>query len=164
MSTHLQALILRDITTREDCLQAYHEVPVCNSAAGKEEQLPPFPSRHCVQQLERMLQKYIIVMIHNRRLVWGEWWYEIARVIGKHWECWTLSDHPAMDAEVKVWRLISCLPPGDLFMGMPGTAVVVSFGWSAICYLQLYLSEIALSNKEILLVWFQLQISFKLAQ
>lgn len=54
-------LEVRDITTREDWFQAYqYEVPVvCKNAAGKEEQLPRPSPRATVQQLERMLQKYI---------------------------------------------------------------------------------------------------------
>lgn len=54
-------LEVRDITTREDWFQAYqYEVPVvCNNAAGREKQLPRPSPRATVQQLERMLQKYL---------------------------------------------------------------------------------------------------------
>lgn len=54
-------LEVRDITTREDWFQAYqYEVPVvCNSVAGREKQLPRPSPRATVQQLERMLQKYL---------------------------------------------------------------------------------------------------------
>lgn len=54
-------LEVRDITTREDWLQAYqYEVPVvCNNAAGREQQLPRPSPRATVQQLKQMLQKYL---------------------------------------------------------------------------------------------------------
>jgi hypothetical protein len=54
-------LEVRDITTREDWFHAYqYEVPVlCRGHAGKEEPLPRPSPRTTVQQLERMLQKYL---------------------------------------------------------------------------------------------------------
>lgn len=61
-SLHFE-LVVRDITTREDWFQAYqYEVPVlCRDIAGKEELLPRPSPRATVQQLERMLQKYVPV-------------------------------------------------------------------------------------------------------
>ncbi|PSO57306.1 MAG: glutaredoxin family protein [Cyanobacteria bacterium QH_8_48_120] len=52
---------VRDITVREDWFAAYqYEVPVlCRNRAGKEEQLPRPSPRASVQQLEKMLQKYV---------------------------------------------------------------------------------------------------------
>lgn len=57
------ALDVRDITTREDWFQAYqYEVPVlCRGRAGQEEPLPRPSPRLTVQQLERMLQNYLLV-------------------------------------------------------------------------------------------------------
>ena len=54
-------LEVRDITTREDWFQAYqYEIPVvCNNAVDREKQLPRLSPRATVQQLERMLQKYL---------------------------------------------------------------------------------------------------------
>ncbi|HEY9822366.1 MAG TPA: glutaredoxin family protein [Candidatus Sericytochromatia bacterium] len=54
-------LEVRDITSREDWFQVYqYEVPVlCRAIAGKEELLPRPSPRMTVQQLERMLQKYL---------------------------------------------------------------------------------------------------------
>lgn len=54
-------LEVRDITTRADWFQAYqYEVPVlCTDMAGKEELIPRPSPRVTVQQLERMLQKYL---------------------------------------------------------------------------------------------------------
>ncbi len=54
-------LEVRDITSREDWFQAYqYEVPVlCRDSAGREEMLPRPSPRTSVQQLERMLQKYL---------------------------------------------------------------------------------------------------------
>ncbi len=56
-------LEVRDITSREDWFQAYqYEVPVlCRDNAGTEEPLPRPSPRTSVQQLERMLQKYLPV-------------------------------------------------------------------------------------------------------
>jgi hypothetical protein len=56
-------LEVRDITSREDWFQAYqYEVPIlCRSHAGREELLPRPSPRTTVQQLERMLQKYLLV-------------------------------------------------------------------------------------------------------
>lgn len=55
-------LEIRDITTREDWFQAYqYEVPVlCRDTLGKQQLLPRPSPRASVQQLERMLQKYMI--------------------------------------------------------------------------------------------------------
>ncbi len=54
-------LEVRDITTREDWLQAYqYEVPVlCRVSADTEELLPRPSPRATVQQLAQMLQKYL---------------------------------------------------------------------------------------------------------
>jgi glutaredoxin len=54
-------LEVRDITSRQDWFQAYqYEVPVlCRDIAGREEPLPRPSPRATVQQLERMLQKYL---------------------------------------------------------------------------------------------------------
>jgi glutaredoxin len=54
-------LEVRNITSREDWFQAYqYEVPVlCRDSAGTEEPLPRPSPRATVQQLERMLQKYL---------------------------------------------------------------------------------------------------------
>jgi predicted PilT family ATPase len=54
-------LEVRDITSREDWFQVYqYEVPVlCRDIAGKEELLPRPSPRMTVEQLERMLQKYL---------------------------------------------------------------------------------------------------------
>ncbi len=56
-------LEVRDITSREEWFQAYqYEVPVlCRINAGSEELLPRPSPRTTVQQLERMLQKYLLV-------------------------------------------------------------------------------------------------------
>lgn len=56
-------LEVRDITSREDWFQAYqYEVPVlCRNSSGREEPLPRPSPRATVQQLERMLQKYLLV-------------------------------------------------------------------------------------------------------
>ena len=56
-------LEVRDITSREDWFQAYqYEVPVlCRNRSGREEPLPRLSPRATVQQLERMLQKYLLV-------------------------------------------------------------------------------------------------------
>lgn len=56
-------LEVRDITSREDWFQAYqYEVPVlCRNRVGREEPLPRPSPRATVQQLERMLQKYLLV-------------------------------------------------------------------------------------------------------
>lgn len=56
-------LEVRDITSREDWFQAYqYEIPVlCRDIAGTEETLPRPSPRTSVQQLERMLQKYLPV-------------------------------------------------------------------------------------------------------
>jgi hypothetical protein len=56
-----QKLEVRDITTCTDWFQAYqYEVPVlCRDIAGKEELIPRPSPRATVQQLERMLQKYL---------------------------------------------------------------------------------------------------------
>ena len=55
-------LEVRDITSREDWFQAYqYEVPVlCRNSSGREEPLPRPSPRANVQQLERMLQKYLL--------------------------------------------------------------------------------------------------------
>jgi glutaredoxin len=55
-------LEVRDITSHEDWFQAYqYEVPVlCRDNAGREEPLPRPSPRTSVQQLERMLQKYLL--------------------------------------------------------------------------------------------------------
>lgn len=55
-------LEVRDITSREDWFQAYqYEVPVlCREKSGKEELLPRPSPRSTVQQLERMLQNYLL--------------------------------------------------------------------------------------------------------
>lgn len=55
-------LEIRDITTREDWLQAYqYEVPVLCRAVGNQEELLNRPSpRATVQQLAQMLQKYVM--------------------------------------------------------------------------------------------------------
>lgn len=55
-------LEVRDITSREDWFQAYqYEVPVlCWDRPGKEERLPRPSPRSTVQQLERMLQNYLL--------------------------------------------------------------------------------------------------------
>lgn len=54
-------LEVRDITSREDWFQAYqYEVPVlCRNSTDREEILPRPSPRATVQQLERMLQKYL---------------------------------------------------------------------------------------------------------
>ena len=54
-------LEVRDITSRDDWLQAYqYEVPVlCRVHAGAEVPLPRPSPRTTVLQLERMLQKYL---------------------------------------------------------------------------------------------------------
>jgi glutaredoxin len=54
-------LEVRDITSREEWFQAYqYEVPVlCRDSIGSEEPLPRPSPRSTVQQLERMLQKYL---------------------------------------------------------------------------------------------------------
>ncbi|MGK7871936.1 MAG: glutaredoxin family protein [Xenococcaceae cyanobacterium] len=54
-------LEVRDITTREDWFAAYqYEVPVlCQNQAEGEKPLPRPSPRASVQQLERMLQKYL---------------------------------------------------------------------------------------------------------
>jgi glutaredoxin len=54
-------LEVRNITSREDWFQAYqYEVPVlCRDSSGTEEPLPRPSPRTTVQQLERMLQKYL---------------------------------------------------------------------------------------------------------
>ena len=54
-------LEVRDITRREDWFEAYqYEVPVlCRDSTGTEEPLPRPSPRATVQQLERMLQKYL---------------------------------------------------------------------------------------------------------
>ncbi len=54
-------LEVRDITTREDWLAAYqYEVPVLRQKLAEGEKPLPRPSpRASVQQLERMLQKYL---------------------------------------------------------------------------------------------------------
>ena len=54
-------LEVRDITTREDWLAAYqYEVPVLRQNLAEGEKPLPRPSpRASVQQLERMLQKYL---------------------------------------------------------------------------------------------------------
>ncbi len=56
-------LEVRDITTREDWFGAYqYEVPVlCQDKGGKEEMLPRPSPRTSVFQLERILQKYLLV-------------------------------------------------------------------------------------------------------
>ncbi|MGB7440077.1 MAG: glutaredoxin family protein [Coleofasciculaceae cyanobacterium] len=56
-------LEVRDITSREDWFAAYqYEVPVlCRDSDGREEMLPRPSPRATVQQLERMLQKYLNV-------------------------------------------------------------------------------------------------------
>jgi glutaredoxin len=56
-------LEVRDITSREDWFQAYqYEVPVlCRDSTDREEPLPRPSPRSTVQQLERMLQKYLPV-------------------------------------------------------------------------------------------------------
>jgi hypothetical protein len=56
-------LEVRDITRREDWFQAYqYEVPVlCRDSAGMEKPLPRPSPRATVQQLEQMLQKYLMV-------------------------------------------------------------------------------------------------------
>lgn len=56
-------LEVRDITTREDWFQAYqYEVPVlCKVAVDQEEQLPRPSPRASVQQLEQILQKYVVL-------------------------------------------------------------------------------------------------------
>jgi hypothetical protein len=56
-------LEVRDISSREDWFQAYqYEVPVlCRDSGGREELLPRPSPRTTVQQLERMLQKYLAV-------------------------------------------------------------------------------------------------------
>jgi hypothetical protein len=54
-------LEVRDITCREEWFQAYqYEVPVLCRDSGEREDLLPRPSpRSTVQQLERMLEKYL---------------------------------------------------------------------------------------------------------
>ena len=54
-------LEVRDITTREDWLQAYqYEVPVlCKAEVGNEALLPRPSPRATVQQLKQMLQKHL---------------------------------------------------------------------------------------------------------
>ncbi|MEC4818566.1 MAG: glutaredoxin family protein [Scytonema sp. PMC 1069.18] len=60
-------LEIRDITTRKDWFQAYqYEIPVLflanrgtEGAEAKEELLPRLSPRATVQQLEKMLQKYL---------------------------------------------------------------------------------------------------------
>lgn len=54
-------LEVRDITSREDWSQAYKdEVTVlCRDSGDREEPLPRPSPRSTVQQLERMLQKYL---------------------------------------------------------------------------------------------------------
>ncbi|HEY9741926.1 MAG TPA: glutaredoxin family protein [Coleofasciculaceae cyanobacterium] len=56
-------LEVRDITSNADWFQAYqYEVPVlCRDSVGREELLPRPSPRTTVQQLERMLQKYLPV-------------------------------------------------------------------------------------------------------
>lgn len=56
-------LEVRDITSRQEWFQAYqYEVPVlCRDSTGREEPLPRPSPRTTVQQLERMLQKYLPV-------------------------------------------------------------------------------------------------------
>jgi glutaredoxin len=56
-------LEVRDITSREEWFQAYqYEVPVlCRDSTSREEPLPRPSPRSTVQQLERMLQKYLPV-------------------------------------------------------------------------------------------------------
>jgi glutaredoxin len=61
-------LEVRDITTRDDWFAAYqYEVPVLflnrqNAKDAKEESIPRPSPRATVQQLEQMLQKYVV---HN---------------------------------------------------------------------------------------------------
>lgn len=54
-------LEVRDITSRDDWFQTYqYEVPVlCRDSGNREEPLPRPSPRSTVQQLERMLQKYL---------------------------------------------------------------------------------------------------------
>lgn len=56
-------LEVRDITTYEDWYNAYqYEVPVLyQNLADREQLLPRLSPRASVQQLEQMLQKYIVI-------------------------------------------------------------------------------------------------------